>query len=659
MSRLGPLLVKVGVFAGAAALSFVVATVALAALQDRSPVSSVTAAPAYLLAGSDTPAGPGPVVAFNEVPSGDPSPLPTLSPEELDAAAAALLGGTAPAATTTKVVNPSGFPRIPPITQFDGGPFQGSNCTLASGAMLARLASGIRTTGSVLRTLQDDQVGGTDPNDLAQALWRGYGVSYAHGLIRPDALKRLLASGYGAVVQGIYGEIPTQLRLQKSFTGGHAVYLDGYYPGDAARGIPEAYYVIDPIGRPRSGYEGAWWPAVYVDKFTRAWSGDRVVAMWAFPPGGTPPDVVGPDVLPIVSSGGGGGGGGASGSPEPGASPSESPSESPSAAPSGGPVGPVLGDPGDTVLVLDPPKVAPVTNPSLGGLVAAPIFDVCLITPTLAGCPSGLEAIFDTGPPPLAQLKLGPTVTVLFTDSDRPNTAIVGFTVDPPATADVKFWEQGASPAAVLHASAMSSMPLFGGTVQLAQLDVKAGTTYHFQVAAGNGLFGGTSDIGTFTTGSGVEQFDVALAQAASPVFKLEAGLSPYLHPAPGAFAQPLIKVESLGGSCTSPAQFGGASFCLDPAPQAVTAASCTTADVSWTLSGIDADGVLVDAFPVDKGVTPGGSMTLDGVIEVSGPAPSGTASVGCLASGMTYDIAIDAVGDDRGILATKTITVP
>jgi hypothetical protein len=33
--------------------------------------------------------------------------------------------------------------------------------------------------------------------------------------------------------------------------------------------------------------------------------------------------------------------------------------------------------------------------------------------------------------------------------------------------------------------------------------------------------------------------------------------------------------------------------------------------------------------------------------------------SVGCLGSGMTYSIVIDAVGDDRGALAAQTVTVP
>ena len=190
--------------------------------------------------------------------------------------------------------NPSGFPRVPPISQFDGGPFQGSNCTLTSGAMIARLAFGIVTSGSTLRTLQDDQEGGTDLNDLNQALWRGYGVSLPTGFLRPDQLKDLLSKGYGAVIQGEYGLIPRGLRLQKDFLGGHAIYLDGYYPGNPVKGIPEAYYVIDPLGRPHSGYEGDWWPASVVDDFATAFGGgSRIPTMWAYPPGGVPPQVEG------------------------------------------------------------------------------------------------------------------------------------------------------------------------------------------------------------------------------------------------------------------------------------------------------------------------------------------------------------------------------
>ena len=171
--------------------------------------------------------------------------------------------------------------------------------------MIARLAFGIVTSGSTLRTLQDDQEGGTDLNDLNQALWRGYGVTLPTGFLRPDQLKDLLAKGYGAVIQGEYGKIPRGLRLQKDFLGGHAIYLDGYYPGNPDKGIPEAYYVIDPLGHPHSGYEGDWWPASVVDDFATAFGGGtHIPAMWAYPPGGVPPQVKDPHVEPIPHGGG-------------------------------------------------------------------------------------------------------------------------------------------------------------------------------------------------------------------------------------------------------------------------------------------------------------------------------------------------------------------
>jgi hypothetical protein len=40
------------------------------------------------------------------------------------------------------------------------------------------------------------------------------------------------------------------------------------------------------------------------------------------------------------------------------------------------------------------------------------------------------------------------------------------------------------------------------------------------------------------------------------------------------------------------------------------------------------------------------------------GPAGSDDVSLGCLASGLTYSIAIDALGDPCGILARREITV-
>ncbi len=252
MSRVVAFLPKVVLFGVMVVVGFVVSSAVVQSLQDRSPRSAATEAPDYVLAGApDTPGGSSQPIAFNVEPSGSPEALESLAPADLTAAADSLLG-----AQPAVYKNPSGFPRIPPISQFDGGAFQGANCTLTSGAMLARLGYGIVTSGSTLRTLQDDQDGGTDLNDLNQALWRGYGVSFPTGYLRPDQLKNLLAKGYGTVIQGDYSKIPRSLRLQKDFLGGHAIYLDGYYPGNPGQAHPGGLLRDRPTGSAALGVRG-------------------------------------------------------------------------------------------------------------------------------------------------------------------------------------------------------------------------------------------------------------------------------------------------------------------------------------------------------------------------------------------------------------------
>ncbi len=648
MSRAAAFLPRLVLFGVMVIVGFVVSSAVVLALQDRTPQSAATEAPDYVLAGApDTPGGSPVPVAFDALPSGSAVPLESLAPADLTAAADTLLGAE-PAAYK----NPSGFPRVPPISQFDGGPFQGSNCTLTSGAMLARLGFGIVTSGSTLRGLQDDQDGGTDLNDLNQALWRGYGVTFKTGFLRPDQLKSLLAEGFGTVIQGDYSKIPRGLRLQKDFLGGHAIYLDGYYPGNPDKGIPEAYYVIDPLGRPHSGYEGDWWPASVVDDFATAFGGGRVPAMWGYPPGGVPPEVVGPDVLPIPHGGGGGGGGGPTSTPKPGESASPGASASPS-------VPPVI-EPGDLPPVT-PAEDTPIDGgPDLGGVVLIPILEICLIDPPPAGCPTGVPAVFQFEATPVLEVPPGPSVDVVFVDSDRPNVAIVGFTVDPPGPATVHVWQHDGSPPTIGTPSSMSSLTLFGTTVQLANLDVLASTAYDFQVTAGSGLSVGSSPVGQFTTGNGVEQFDVALSQAVSPTFALEDGLSPYLHLAPGAYALPLVPLADLGGgSCDDELGFGGVGYCADIGPGVAVPDTCTRAQVTYALAGTEAESVVVRAFPVEEGTTPEGEVSLEAVLEAEGPVPSGEVSVGCLAPGLAYHVVLDAIGDDRGILASADVTAP
>jgi hypothetical protein len=636
MSALISLLPKLAVFVLAVAIGASGAYIGAAVLTDRGPASAAGELPEFVLAGAETPGEDGPsLAAFDLVENGTGgTALEALPPADLALAAASLLD-----AEPLAPVSPAGFPRIQPQTQFDGGPFQNVNCTLAAGAMLARLGYGIVTTGSILRTLQDDQDGGTGLDDLAVALWRGYGVSFKSGMLRPAQLKSLLGAGYGAVIAGNYGRIPVALRLQKNFTNPHAIYVDGYYPGDAKRGIPEAYYVIDPIGRPSHGYRGDWWPASVVDDFgTALGGGSRILSTWGYPPGGIPPDVIDPDVLPIPPSGGGG--------------------SSPGATPGPGETPMIVDEPGDTPVEPVPAPPAIDGAATVDGLDVQPDLEFCLLEPKPALCPDGIEGIFELDPPPIFELPFGPTVKVVFVDSDRPNVALVGFTVDPPGPATVKFWEADGTPAEIRGPTAMSALNILGKTMLVARLDVLASTTYRFQAVAGNGLFTGQSSVGTFTTGGGVVAFDVALSAVASPVFSLGTGLSPYVRLAPDAYAQPLLQLGALGSTaCLERADFGGTGYCLEP--RSPVPSICTRAQVTYELAGVPADAVLVRAFPVESGVLPDGDPTLAGVLEAEGPAGSGAVSVGCLASGLAYHVVLDAVGDSGGVLAVRTVTVP
>jgi hypothetical protein len=291
------------------------------------------------------------------------------------------------------------------------------------------------------------------------------------------------------------------------------------------------------------------------------------------------------------------------------------------------------------------------------------VFDICLIDPSLPACPTGLKAIFPAGVgPPVLQLPPGPTVKIAFIDSDRANQVMVGFTVDPPtAPDDVKFWEVGVSPATVQHASAMSSLTILGQTTIVARLDTKAATTYNLQAVAGNGILAGFSTVATFTTGSGVQAFNVALSSVASPVFGIGTGLSPYTKLPANAYVYPMVRLNQLGGgvSCQLPANFGGTGFCLDQKDLGPQSGVCTSAQVTYDLAGIPGDSVAIRAFPIVAGYLPGGALTLDGVLEAMGPPGTGTVNVGCLGSGMQYTITIDSIGDDRGVLATKVVDVP
>ena len=369
---------------------------------------------------------------------------------------------------------PSGYPRVPPITQFDGGPLERSNCTMASGAMLARLGYGIVATGSQMRALQADREGGTSLADLALAFQK-YGVTLSRGAISPLQLRALLYAGAGAVLQVTYGAIPVSLRLQANFTGGHAIYLDGFRP--AGLDGPAAYYVVDPLGPTWAGYKGTWWPADIVEAAALGFGGGKAFTAWAFPGGAAPanPAPLPPDAFPGVT-------------PAPGVTPgpSESPTEIPSAPPlpASDPSLPVppAGD--------DPPAVPPGGGtPDLGGIFQGgidlrPSLAVCIVNPP-AWCPDGIigfwpKAVPLVTLPPLQLVDIG----LLFANPIGGGLMQVVFNIPDGSTPFLQFWnaDQGSGP--LKTAPSIEAALLNGAKVQVATFPIELGVNYNFVASA-------------------------------------------------------------------------------------------------------------------------------------------------------------------------------
>jgi hypothetical protein len=382
--------------------------------------------------------------------------------------------GTGPA-TRPGWLLPTGSPRVPPITQFDGGPLGSANCTMASGAMLARLGYGIVTTGSQLRARQPDQEGGTSLADLQLAIGT-WGVSFSQGAISPLQLRALLYAGAGAVVQVTYGAIPVSLRLQASFTGGHAIYLDGFRP--AGTDGPAAYFVIDPLGPTWSGYRGAWWPAEIVEAAALAFGGGRAYTAWAFPGGTTPanPAPLPPSAFPQATLAPGA-------TPSPSESSAPSPSSPPLPSPAPSLAAPPAGD--------DPPAVPPdAWVPDWGGIfkggvLMSPAFSICIISPP-AWCPDGIIGIWPataTAPPTFPPLREA-GIDLLYANPIGGGLMQVIFDVPDGATPFLQFWDATQTSGPLQTAPSIEAALLDGKAVQVATFPIARGVDYNFVASA-------------------------------------------------------------------------------------------------------------------------------------------------------------------------------
>jgi hypothetical protein len=370
---------------------------------------------------------------------------------------------------------PTGHPRVPPITQFDNGPLGPYNCTMASGAMLARLGYGIVTTGSQLRALQPDQEGGTSLADLQVAITR-WGVSLSEGSISPLQLRALLYAGAGAVVQVAYGSIPVSLRLQADFTGGHAIYLDGFRP--AGTDGPAGYYVVDPLGPTWAGYKGAWWPADVVERAALAFGGRGAYTAWTFP-GGTAP--ANPRLLP------------ASAFPEatilPGVTPNPAATSTPVPTP------PPLPTPDATLGAPPSGDAAPHVPPGwwmphwtgihAGGVMLSPVWTACIIDPA-PWCPDGILGIWPpdaTAPPTLSPLEVL-DIHLLFANPIGGGLMQVIFDVPDGATPFLQFWDAREPTGPLMGAPSVEAALLDGKRVHVATFPIQQGIDYNFVASA-------------------------------------------------------------------------------------------------------------------------------------------------------------------------------
>lgn len=143
--------------------------------------------------------------------------------------------------------------RPAPVLQYGwGSALDGYNCTMACGCMaLDRHTLGANTTytGSpratppIMRSYQNDQVGGSDLWDLATAWLNGWGQSLQlpSNYHTWSDFEGYINQGRGAVLAGTYGNLPSSKRFSSSFTGGHAIYINEQFSNGNFWGMDPLY----------------------------------------------------------------------------------------------------------------------------------------------------------------------------------------------------------------------------------------------------------------------------------------------------------------------------------------------------------------------------------------------------------------------------------
>jgi hypothetical protein len=376
------------------------------------------------------------------------------------------------------------LPRVPAVSQFDGGPLAKVNCVMAAGAMLARLGYGIVTSGSQLRGLQDDQADATNYADLSTAVGRGWGVRFLKGDLSPLELRALLWAGAGAVIGVVYGEIPVDVRLQESFTGNHSIYIDAFRP--AGPDGPAAYYVMDPIGHTWAGYKGGWWPAEDVERAAKAHSGGVISATWTFAGGVVPKDhkILPRDAYPA------------------------GPTAGPTTAPTAGPNDPM--PTGDTTLAADPgigdpPPDIPVfvipnfvTNLYL--VDPAQGLPTCTVVPAPAGCPAGIVGVTDFGGPLIPVASPPPNnINFLYMNPIAVGTYQIIFTAPPDTQQTLWLWDSSGGGA--LQPTTVEQGLIGGNPVSISTITVDPSLNVSFLATATGSGTSSFSTVGSLVVG--------------------------------------------------------------------------------------------------------------------------------------------------------------
>jgi hypothetical protein len=407
-------------------------------------------------------------------------------------------------------------PRIPAISQFDGGPLEGVNCVMASGAMLARLAYGIVTTGSQLRALSRDPEGPTSFQDLQNAMYAGWGVKFSMGAASALQFRALLYAGAGAEIVVDYGAIPASVRLSPNFTGNHAIYIDAFRPAGVEGSTEDAYYVMDPIGHTWAGYKGEWWSAEMVERAAGSFGRGRIVAAWAFagdkvpfvhpvlPRSAYPPNT--PDASPGPSESAGAGG-----TLEPGTSidPGRSIDPGSSSVPgsSSGPIGPGGGGLIDHMPFDDLPLdidtsvgTEPPDAPKFPGidfftdryqLDSKLTSTRCTVQPLPADCPIGIIGILGT------KSLTGTTdaIKLLYADTIGPGTYQIIFESPPDGDSELLLWDTKSG--GTLEGARVESGLLDGTSVSIATVTLDPTLDYSFVATSTTDGIRSVSDIGS------------------------------------------------------------------------------------------------------------------------------------------------------------------